>query len=85
MLFAIRRLIVAVSYGHRIVVINCFICLDSIVDKVVNDAAVDDVLRYRIVLRKRAPRHIPFELPQRHLLLIDPILPNNIVKLVGSL
>ena len=57
-----RLIIVVVAYGHRIAVINCFICLDTIVYKVVNDAAVDDVLRDRLVLRERAPRHIPFEL-----------------------
>ena len=61
---AIRHLIivVAAAYGHRIAVINCFFCLDTMVDKVVNDATVDDVLRDRLVLRERAPRHIPFEL-----------------------
>ena len=84
---AIRHLIIVVvaAYGHRIAVINCFFCLDTIVDKVVNDAAVDDVLRDRLVLRERAPRHIPFELPQGHILLVDPILPNDSIKLVGGL
>ena len=66
--------------------INCFLYLETIVDKVVNDAAVDDVLRDRLVLRERAPRHIPFELLlSGHMLLADPILPNDSIKLIGGL
>ena len=84
---AIRHLIIVVvaTYGHRIAVINCFFCLDTIINKIVNDAAVDDVLRDRLVLRERAPRHIPFELPQGHILLVNPILPNDSIKLIGGL
>lgn len=84
---AIRHLIIVVvaPYGHRIVVINCFFCLDTIVNKVVNDTAVDNVMRDRLVLRERAPRHIPFELPQGHILLVNPILPNDSIKLIGGL
>ena len=85
---AICQLIIVVvaAYSHRIAVINCFFCLDTTVDKIVNDAAVDDVLRDRLVLRERASRHIPFELlPQGHILLVDPILPKDSIKLVGGL